>query len=109
LTLRNDALASLRGRAGIAYNTLLFYGTGGGGWAHNKISVDVNGLGSASSDTWQSGWTAGGGVEWAFAPSWSAKVEYLHYGLGSANFFDVLPSGNIDINTVKAGINYHFR
>jgi outer membrane immunogenic protein len=108
VSVKNDALASLRGRAGIAYNTLLFYGTGGGGWGHNKISVDVGGV-TASSDSWQSGWSAGGGVEWAFAPSWSAKVEYLHYGLGSANFFGALPSGNIDINTVKLGINYRFR
>jgi outer membrane immunogenic protein len=108
LTLKNDALASLRGRVGIAYNTLLFYGTGGGGWGHNRISVDVAGL-TASSDSWQSGWSAGGGIELAFTPSWSAKVEYLHYGLNSANFFGVLPSGNIDIDTVKLGINYHFR
>jgi outer membrane immunogenic protein len=108
VSLKNDALASLRGRVGIAYNTLLFYGTAGGGWGHNKISVDLAGV-TASSDSWQSGWSAGGGVELAFTPSWSAKIEYLHYGLGSANFFGALPSGNIDIDTVKAGINYHFR
>jgi outer membrane immunogenic protein len=107
-TFRNDALASLRGRAGIAWNTWLFYGTAGGGWGHNKISVDTVGV-ALSSDAWQSGWSAGAGIEWAFSPSWSAKVEYLHYGLGSADFFGTLPSGNIDIDTVKVGINYHFR
>lgn len=104
----NDTLASLRGRAGIAYNTWLFYGTVGGGWAHNKTSVTTGGT-TLSGEAWQSGWSAGGGVEWAFAPNWSTKVEYLHYGLGTANFFGVLPQGNTDINTVKFGINYLFR
>jgi outer membrane immunogenic protein len=107
-SFKNDALASLRGRAGIAWNTWLFYGTAGGGWGHDKISVSAGGL-DISSATWQSGWSAGAGIEWAFAPAWSAKFEYLHYGLGSANFFGTLPSGNIDIDTVKVGINYHFR
>jgi len=29
----------------------------------------------------RTGWTAGGGVEWLFAPHWSAKAEYLYVGL----------------------------
>ena len=32
------------------------------------------------------GWTAGGGVEWLFAPNWSVKVEYLYYDLGSVTY-----------------------
>src|SRR5262249_27176251 len=31
----------------------------------------------------QSGWTGGGGVEWAFADNWTAKVEYLYVNLGN--------------------------
>jgi len=104
----NDTLASLRGRAGIAYNTWLFYGTAGGGWGHDKISVNTGGS-PFSSDAWRSGWSAGAGIEWAFAPNWSTKFEYLHYGLGSANFFGTLPPGKTDIDTVKIGINYLFR
>jgi len=104
----NDTLASARGRAGIAHNNWLFYGTAGGGWGHDKISVTVGGL-TASSNAWQSGWSAGGGLEWAFAPNWSTKLEYLHYGLGSANSFGTLPPGKTDINTFKLGINYLFR
>jgi outer membrane immunogenic protein len=41
-------------------------------------------------------------------PNWSAKVEYLHYGFGSETFFGALSSGNLDVNTIKAGINYRF-
>ena len=104
----NDTLASLRGRAGIAYNTWLFYGTAGGGWGHDKISVNTGGL-PFSNDAWRSGWSAGAGIEWAVAPNWSTKLEYLHYGLGSTNFFGTLPPGKTDIDTVKIGINYLFR
>jgi len=104
----NDTLASLRGRAGIAYNTWMFYGTVGGGWGHDKISANVGGV-PFSSDAWLSGWSAGAGVEWSFAPNWSTKFEYLHYGLGTANSFGTVPSGKVDIDTLKVGINYLFR
>jgi outer membrane immunogenic protein len=104
-----DALASLRGRAGVAYNNWLFFGTAGGGWAHDKISGTIAGAGPFSSSQWLSGWTAGAGVEWSFAPNWSTKFEYLHYGLGTPNSFGTVPNGKVDIDTLKIGINYLFR
>jgi outer membrane immunogenic protein len=30
------------------------------------------------------GWTAGAGIEWAFADNWTAKVEYLFVDLGNS-------------------------
>ena len=105
----NDALASIRGRAGLAYNSWLFYGTVGAGWAHEKISGNINGA-PFSDKAWLSGWTAGAGVEWAFAPNWSTKLEYQHFGLGTApNTFGTVPTGKVDIDTLKIGINYLFR
>ena len=64
----------------------LLYGTGG--WASLDSSAErvitaaytapgLVGAGSTSAG-WNSGWVAGGGVEWAFAQRWTAKVEYLH-------------------------------
>jgi outer membrane immunogenic protein len=104
-----DTLASLRGRAGLAYNSWLFYGTVGAGWTHDRISTTIQGV-PFSSDQWLSGWTAGAGVEWAFAPNWSTKFEYQHYGLGTApNSFGTVPTGKVDIDTLKIGINYLFR
>jgi outer membrane immunogenic protein len=103
-----DSLASLRGRAGVAYNNWLFFGTAGGGWAHDKISGTIAGV-PFSSNQWLSGWTAGAGVEWSFAPNWSTKFEYLHYGLGTPNSFGTVPTGKVDIDTLKIGINYLFR
>ena len=32
------------------------------------------------------GWTAGGGGEWAFAHNISVKAEYLHYDLGTMHY-----------------------
>src|SRR5260370_29496811 len=104
----NDALASLRGRAGLAYNTWLFYGTAGGGWRNNKICGNLGGL-PFSSEGWLSGWSAGAGVEWSFAPTRSTKFQYLHYGLGAPNSLGTVPSGKVDIDTLKIGINYLFR
>jgi outer membrane immunogenic protein len=31
------------------------------------------------------GWTAGAGVEWAFADNWTAKLEYLYVDLGHSS------------------------
>jgi outer membrane immunogenic protein len=31
------------------------------------------------------GWTVGGGAEWALGGNWSAKFEYLYVDLGSFN------------------------
>jgi outer membrane immunogenic protein len=71
------------------------------------------------------GWTAGGGLEWMFAPNWSAKVEYLYYDLGTASAANVLsaavPAGSLlygafyktsthfNGQVVRAGLNYHFQ
>jgi outer membrane immunogenic protein len=109
-TFSFNALASLRGRLGVTYNNVLFYGTGGAGWGHGKLSVDVPGL-TVSDSQWHTGWTAGAGIEYAFQPNWSAKVEYLHYGFDSASYtFPVgtFASGNVDVDTIKVGINYLF-
>ena len=59
-----------------------------------------------------SGYTVGGGIEYMFAPNWSAKAEYMFTHLGSENYnvagigFD---SGTAEFSSVKVGINYHFQ
>jgi outer membrane immunogenic protein len=107
-TFTNDTLVSLRGRFGLALSNVLFYATGGGGWGHGKITGTSLGV-TVSGDAWHSGWSGGGGIEWAIKPDWSTKVEYIHYGFGSASYFGVANSGKIDVDTVKIGINYLFR
>jgi outer membrane immunogenic protein len=55
----------------------------------------------------------GGGVEYAFAPQWSAKLEYDYLGLRSWNWNSVVFPGDTftasrNISVFKAGINYRF-
>jgi opacity protein-like surface antigen len=61
------------------------------------------------------GWTAGGGVEWAFSPHWSASVEYDYYQFGHRVIAMSDPTnvflGNVDvrqnIQVIKVGANFH--
>jgi outer membrane immunogenic protein len=63
----------------------------------------------------RSGWTAGAGAEWAFAPNWSAKVEYLYVKLENNGFIapnlgSAFNRSNVplDDNIVRVGANFHF-
>jgi outer membrane immunogenic protein len=84
--------ASLRGRLGyLIWPNLLAYGTGGAAWG--KIQYGASSLspstgysaGAAFTNT-NSGWVAGGGLEWAPFTGFGLllRVEYLYYDFGSA-------------------------
>jgi outer membrane immunogenic protein len=108
-TFKDTWLATLRGRVGYAFDRWLPYVTGGGAWGEAYVSSP----GGAVSNT-KGGWSAGAGLEWAFLPHWSAKVEYLYVDLGSASCSSatcLLPAdAKVDFtaNVVRAGINYRF-
>ncbi len=106
-----NALGSVTGRVGIAANAALFYAKGGYAWANNKLSVSA--LGATDSDSHvHSGYTIGGGIEYMFAPNWSAKAEYMFTHLDSQSYNlagFVFDSGTAEFNSVKVGINYHFK
>ena len=74
----NNWLSTVRARMGWASDRILFYGTGGA--AFGSIQTTYSGV---KSTTTQIGWTVGAGVEWAFADSWTARLEYLYVDLGS--------------------------
>jgi outer membrane immunogenic protein len=107
-----QATATLRARLGYAWDRTMLYVTGGGAWARNEIglTVAIAGVGAAGiSDTQNHfGFAVGGGFEQAFAPNWSAKVEYLFLGLGSETYFGAVNSGDLEVHTIKAGLNYRF-
>ena len=60
------------------------------------------------------GWTAGAGVEYAFASPWSLKLEYLYADLGktACGSATCIAAGGIDVtmktNIIRAGLNYRF-
>ncbi|MBN8958253.1 MAG: porin family protein [Rhizobiales bacterium] len=106
-----DFFGTVRGRIGFAADRALFYATGGLAWGHNELGGSIGAIG-ISDDKMHVGWTVGAGLEYAFAPQWSAKVEYLYTQYGSENYFGAIVPGGIDLDpethSVKVGINYRF-
>jgi outer membrane immunogenic protein len=110
LHAKTDFLASVTGRLGWAgWNQVLIYVIGGGAWAHDRYWAFED-LTTATQS--RSGWTIGAGVEWAFAPNWSAFVEWDHYDFGTktATFSDFFGSSDVKqrIEAVKIGVNWRF-
>jgi outer membrane immunogenic protein len=98
---RLDYVGTLRGRLGTLLTpALLFYGTGGFAYGQvtSRAEIDQffsspNGIAQSSSDSsngvfsaTRAGWTLGGGLEWMLTPNWIARLEYLHYDLGSVTY-----------------------
>jgi len=105
---QSDWLATVRGRAGYAWDRVLFYGTGGAAFAN----VQAGSANTGSFDTGtQIGWTAGAGIEYAFMPNLTGKVEYLYVDLGNLSCNVNCAAGTsvtFTENIVRAGINYKF-
>jgi len=107
--------STVTGRAGVAFDRLLVYGKGGVAFANDKSSfTDIAGA-TATDTLTRTGWTAGAGLEYAFAGNWSAKVEYDYLGFGSKTLNFSTPtfpayssSANLNVQEVKAGINFRF-
>ncbi len=106
---KTDWLGTVRGRLGYAVDRVLPYVTGG--FAFGDIKATQAGFAGVSIT--KAGWTAGGGVEFAIAPQFTAKIEYLYVDLGSVNcgtgVCDQLATSiNHHFNVVRAGVNYRF-
>jgi outer membrane immunogenic protein len=99
-TFKSNWLATARGRVGWAFDRVLFFGTGGAAFAPESVT----GFGS----TTMTGWTAGGGIEYAFAPGWSAKAEYLFVDFSNVTPVGAAGSFKDTDNVIRAGINYKF-
>jgi len=114
-----DALATVRGRLGLAFDRLLIYGTGG--LALGLVDVNtVDTLGAAippsgtpknGEDKWRTGYVVGAGVEYAFWKNFSLKVEYQYYDLGKSthkvdNDLPVRVGERGEF--IRGGINYKF-
>jgi outer membrane immunogenic protein len=114
VTSNSDQLGSVTGRLGYTWGPALLYAKGGFAWKdRNNLGVSFNGTPQAftTDGDHRDGYTVGAGLEYMFAPSWSAKVEYQYYNFGDTTF----TSGPVvgvrfrdDEHTVKAGVNYRF-
>ena len=124
-------VGTLAARLGFTVDRALIYVKGGVGWADSDYTVALNlpaiggfpGLALASTvgDT-RVGAMWGAGVEYAFAPNWSAKIEYdfIDFRTESYTFPVNFNIGQVPVNInlnsdvsqklhlVKFGINYRF-
>jgi outer membrane immunogenic protein len=137
LTAANSVswLGTVRGRIGLAVEpNFLIYGTGGLAYGGVNSSTGINqsfsplglltgtSLASGNFSETRVGWTVGAGGEWMFTSNWSAKLEYLHYDLGSANYGTTVNSSVLGLpftlgqssstnfrgDIVRVGLNYKF-
>jgi opacity protein-like surface antigen len=110
---RMQWLATMGPRLGVAFDRALVYGKGGFAVAGLHGGVDF--APATPAPFVRNGWFLGAGVEYAFAPNWSAKVEYnyVRLGNGPAVFSDIAGitqtiDAKIDAHTVTIGVNYLF-
>ena len=132
-------LGTGRGRVGyLATPELLLFGTAGFAYggvtaANSYVTIASNAASSPNVYGPQftgtlTGWTAGGGVEWAISPQWTVKADYLYYNLGSVyasnlgsnntfatTSFSSTPYGVLSQSTssfsgniIRGGVNRHF-
>jgi outer membrane immunogenic protein len=122
--VRVDWYASATARLGYVSGPWLIYGKGGAAWVKDQLRNFAQ-LASSSFDfsanTTRSGWTISGGLEYAFAPNWSATFEYGYYDFGNKPI--TLSGPNLgpgpgptsdsytlhqNFSVVKVGLNYRF-
>ncbi len=113
-----DSLASVTGRIGYAWDRLLGYVKAGASWEEVDYSASTILIGTAyrASDT-RSGWTIGGGGEYAITRFLSGFVEYNYHDFGTETVsltpqLSGLPTGFLGIEettqVVRAGFNLRF-
>ena len=115
-------LSTARARLGYAMDKTLVYVTGGFAYGNVRAGVHDNlipGVVFQSDDRGRFGWTLGGGIEWAFAPRWSLKAEYLRVDLGADINYSAIVQVNPPVrdrvsvdaaaDIVRVGLNYNFR
>src|SRR6202790_2686380 len=111
VTSSSNQLGSVTGRLGYTWGPALLYAKGGYGWKDsNNLNVSVGGVPVAftTNGNHRDGYTVGAGLEYMFAPNWSAKAEYQYYNFGNTTFATG-PAAIVgvrfrdDEHTVKAG------
>jgi high affinity Mn2+ porin len=103
-----DYTGTARGRIGYASGPWLAYATGGLAWMGERF-LNTPAVGDDEKHiNVRLGWAAGAGVEYAFAPHWSVKLEYLYSQFDRANVH--FPSGtqynsSLDFQQIRIGLN----
>ena len=114
-------LATLRGRAGVAFENILFFATAGVAVAQTDGHLsDIYRRGTYAYSDPQTflGWVAGGGVEVGLTERVSLKAEALYHDLGkrtyafnadpAAPYDQITADGALKGWTAQVGLNFHF-
>jgi len=118
-TSKIDAFGLFTGQIGYANNNVLLYFKGGAAVTSNKYRInDLTGaLFASSGDDTRWGGTVGVGLEFGFAPNWTAGIEYDHLFMQdrTLNFTSpvtglTVASDSIrqDVDLVTVRLNYKF-
>lgn len=118
ITTKTELIPAATARLGYAFDRWLVYAKGGVAWTSDKYSITGSFTGipfDAEGLDYKTGWTAGAGIEWAFADDWSARLEYDYYDFGrtsvqmsdAGNGYSAPVSFRQTMQTVKLGVNFH--
>jgi outer membrane immunogenic protein len=106
---------SIRGRLGVAFDRALLYATGGAEFASFETSVTGFFRGVDQTSTTRTGWTVGGGIEYALTGNWSIRAEYRFADFGHFSVatpvtfgFGSFVNHHETENAVRAGFSYKF-
>jgi high affinity Mn2+ porin len=103
-----DFVGSFRGRLGYASGPWLFYATGGLAFSGERfLSMPADGNDEKRLHM-RPGWIAGGGAEFAFAPHWSLRLEYLYsqFEHASVQFASGAQSAStLNFQQLRVGLN----
>ncbi len=112
-----DQIGSVTGRIGYTWGPGLIYAKGGYAWRDSNTIGVANAAGVpqpfTTSGNSKDGYTVGAGLEYLFAPNWSAKAEYQYYNFGNTTL-TTAPADAVgarfrnDEHSVKVGVNYRF-
>lgn len=122
LAMSNNSrwLASVRGRVGYAFDRSLIYLTGGAAWMRVDYSGTNNYIGASVTTNFsstRSGWTIGGGIDYALMANLLLRAEYLYYGFGSGPTSSVpgilggpitYTWGSSNVSVLRAGLSVKF-
>jgi outer membrane immunogenic protein len=111
VSVTNDFRGSVRGRIGVTFDPALLYVTGGLAYANFNTRMSWGGVYAENWNTARTGWTLGGGLEYAFTPSWIGRVEYRYSSFGNFTRWSVYGgeiTQRLNDNAVRIGMAYKF-
>ena len=117
-TSKIDGFGLFTGQVGYAANNVLFYAKGGAAVTANRYRINTLGgaLAGTTGDDTRWGGTVGVGLEYGFAPNWSAAVEYDHLFMQDRTLNFTTPAGAFfgtdrirqDVDLITVRLNYKF-